>query len=244
VSPFNERYKHPFSYHKFNTVVQGNNVIAKITGIRYPEKYIVLTAHYDHLGGKNGNIYNGADDNASGSSALLNFAKALVIAPLDHSVIFLFTDGEESNLKGAKAFNKQQHLLFNDIKLNINLDMLSGSTKTKKLRFINRRLDSLLTKAKLEAFENPQFTELPMVKGFKATNQSLYNRRVNWDKSSDHWVFHQQGIPFVYYGVGTHSNYHKKSDNYDNSNLQFFFKAVNAIYQQLLFLDKEIQTKP
>jgi len=215
-------------------------VIAKITGKRYPEKYIVLTAHYDHLGTKHNNIFNGADDNASGSSALLSFAKFLATAPLNHSVIILFTDGEESNLKGSKAFVKQQRSLFSDIKLNINLDMLSGSKKTNKLRFISRRLDRLLTKTQLETFESRQFKKLSLVKGFKIANRNSLTRRVNWDRASDHWVFHQQGIPFIYYGVGTHSNYHTKSDTYENSNLRFFFNAVNVIYQQLLFLDKEI----
>ena len=244
VLPFEGKFKHAFSFNKFNTVIQGNNVIGEIKGTHYPNQYIVLTAHYDHLGKKNNRIYNGADDNASGTSALLIIAKMLAESPLQHSILVLFTDGEESNLKGAKAFSKEKQKLFDDIKLNINLDMLSGAKQTRKLRYISRRLDSLLTPSELNTFKTKQFKKFQLVKGFKSAHRNVLNKRVNWDMASDHWVFHQQGIPFVYYGVGTHHNYHKSSDTYENSNLLFFFNATNAIYQQLLFLDSAISSKP
>lgn len=235
VPPFKGQYKHPFAFNKLNTVIQGNNVIATILGKRYPDKYIVLSAHFDHLGKKKNRVFNGADDNASGTAALLTIAKSLVKSPLEHSVIILFSDGEESNIKGSKAFAKQQANLFTDIKLNINLDMLAGNKHTKKLRFVSRRLASLLAPNDLKAFKVRQFNEIAIVKGF---GHKTINKNVNWNMASDHWVFNQQGIPFIYYGVGLHNNYHKQSDTFANSNVNFFFKATNAIYQQLIFLDR------
>ena len=116
--------------------------------------------------------------------------------------------------------------------------MLSGNAQTKKLHFISKRLTKLLTQEELNTFETKQFKTLRLNKGFKSARYSALNKRVNWIRASDHWIFHQQGIPFIYYGVGTHKNYHKETDTVENSNFDFFVKVTNAIYHQLKFLDK------
>lgn len=240
VLPFKEKFTHSFDINSMFSTETGNNVIGIIKSSEKSVGYIVLTAHFDHLGIKGNKIYNGADDNASGSAALLSIAEQLAKQPINHDVIVLFTDAEENGLKGSKAFLKQNQHLMSEIKLNINMDMLAGSKNSKNLHFISRGIDKLIVKHKRQQFnQNHLYHELAINKGFKRGRLSL-DTRINWIKASDHGVFHQHGIPFIYYGVGTHKNYHSQHDEFENTNHRLFIHATNAIYQQLLFLDQEI----
>ena len=200
----------------------------------------MLTAHFDHLGMKGNKIYNGADDNASGTSALLSIAEQLTKTPLMHNVILIFTDAEESGLKGSKAFIKENKELIGHIKLNINMDMLAGSINSHNLHYISRGLDTLLSHESFEQFKrNHLYQEFSIVKGFRRERHAL-NKRTQWLLASDHGAFHQNGIPFIYYCVGTHQNYHSHNDEFSNTNHQLLINSTNAIYQQLLFLDQAI----
>lgn len=243
VPPFKNQYQHPFTQSSFFQTKQGTNIIAHIPGTHYSDQFIILSAHYDHLGIKGNRIYNGADDNASGVAALLHYAKLIKQKPLKHSVIVLFSDGEEVNLLGAKAFVTQQKSLLNKIRLNINLDMIAGSKKTKKLRFISKELNKILSIESLEGlneqqiyFKNNSFAKL--TSGFRNTRSSGSSlKRTNWLMASDHGIFSQAGIPFIYYGVGPHKNYHTENDNFEHINSRFFLAATDVIFQQLVFLD-------
>jgi Zn-dependent M28 family amino/carboxypeptidase len=240
ASPYKGKFKHSFQYSSGFKAKFGSNIIAEIKGNKDNLDYIVLTAHFDHLGKKGSKIFNGADDNASGTSALLSMAQQLVKQPLNHNVIILFTDAEESGLKGSKAFFEQNKALHSRIKLNINMDMLAGSRSSKKLHYIFHDLDKLLSKEDYEKFQhNHLYHELSIVKGFRKERYAL-NKRTNWLLASDHGVFYQNGVPFIYYGVGTHQNYHSQHDEFSNTNHKLLIHSTNAIYQQLLFLDQVI----
>ncbi|MCW8833749.1 MAG: M28 family peptidase [Colwellia sp.] len=239
VNAFQNTFQHSFIYKRSFTSKQGNNIIGYIKGKEFPERYIVLSAHYDHLGKKHQKIYNGADDNASGVAALLYFATRISQSPLKHSVIFLFTDGEEVNLLGAKAFVNQQGSLLSNVKLNMNLDMIAGSEHTRRLRFIAKDLDELLNESSLERFTFLQ-SKLKLKKGFRSQQARGADRR-QWYEASDHSAFYHAGIPFIYFGVGTHKNYHTQNDTYDNVNLDFFIASCESIYQLLDFFDKYIE---
>ena len=238
IKPFNKSYIHSFG---FNNKV-GNNVVGVILGKKYPDKYIVLTAHFDHLGKKHSRIYNGADDNASGTAALLSIAKKIQEVTPNYSVITLFTDGEESNLQGAKAFIKQNPSLIKKIVLNINMDMLSGSKHSKSLHYISKDLRSLLSPieaTKLESLGN--YRNLPLRRGFRNKAGGSINKRTNWIMASDHGVFYKNKIPFLYFGVGTHRNYHTEFDTFENSNTRLLVNSANVIYHHFVFLDKTIK---
>jgi Zn-dependent M28 family amino/carboxypeptidase len=199
-----------------------------------------LTAHFDHIGKRGNKIYNGADDNASGTFALLVLGQQLIKTPLKHNVILLFTDGEESNLLGAKAFVKDHQTIMEHVVLNINLDMIAGSKRTTKLCYLSRGINNLLTEANMENLKILQNSfNLPINKGFRLKILGRQGR-VNWLMSSDHGIFHRGGIPFIYFGVGTHNNYHQHSDTFNNVNHDLFHIATNAIYQQLIFIDHNI----
>lgn len=238
IKPLAEEYLIDFSILGLFSAIRGRNVVGLIEGTEFPEKFIVLSAHFDHIGGHGNKIYNGADDNASGTSALLYYAKKLQQSPLRYSVILLFTDGEEVNLNGAKAFIKQNSTLLANIVLNINLDMIAGSATTKSLRYISRGLNKLLGEDKILALQQQNYA-IQLKKGFR--QQRLRgNKNINWKIASDHGVFFRQNIPFIYYGVGDHQNYHQTSDTYENINQQFFISAVDVIYQQITFIDQNL----
>lgn len=240
VTPFKGKFVHTFNYGGSFSDKTGSNVIAAIEGTNASKGYIVLSAHFDHLGKKGNKIYNGADDNASGVAALLSISELLIKQPINHNVIILFSDAEEQGLKGSKAFVKENLPLLSSIKLNINMDMLAGSKTSKKLHYEYRGLNKLLTQQDLVRFKRHHFyQELSIVKGF-ARNRHALNKRVNWLSASDHGSFHQKGIPFIYYGVGTHKNYHSESDIFSNTNHELLIHSSNAIYQQLLFIDQTI----
>lgn len=240
VQPFKNKYRHPFKSKSFFSQKVGNNIIGYVKGTRFPDQFIVLTAHYDHLGRKGTKIYNGADDNASGTAALLTFGQKIATTPLNYSVIFLFTDGEEVNLLGVKAFIKEQKQLLSQIRLNINIDMIAGSKNTSKLHFIENRLEEILSVDKINYLMIlPTNTAIKLKKGFK---RKIYktNRRVSWTNASDHGPFNHKRIPFIYFGVGVHNNYHTTKDNFENVNLSFYIQACQLIFQHLIFFDESI----
>ncbi|MGB1309159.1 MAG: M28 family peptidase, partial [Oceanihabitans sp.] len=98
VLPLAENFEQDFKFKRRGKEYQGTNVLGLIKGSEKPETYIVLSAHYDHEGVKNGKIYNGADDDASGISALFAFAEYFQKNPPKHSVIFAAVDAEELGL--------------------------------------------------------------------------------------------------------------------------------------------------
>lgn len=240
VPPFQNKYRHAFHHKSFLSVKAGTNIVSVVTGTDFPQKFIVLSAHYDHLGKKGSKIYNGADDNASGTAALLSFAQAIVNKPLKHSVIFLFTDGEEVNLLGAKAFVRQQKLLLPQIILNINVDMIAGSKRTKRLHYLDNKLDTILSN-KVDILKSvSQSSSISVKKGFRGKSYRS-NSNTSWISASDHAAFYRHLIPFIYFGVGEHVNYHTTDDDFQHTNLSFFIEASQTIYQFLQLIDENIE---
>lgn len=240
VHPFQGKYRHPFQHDLMFSYKEGNNIIGYIKGTSFPNQYIVLSAHYDHLGKKGTKIYNGADDNASGTAALLTFGELIAKKPLKYSVILLFSDGEEVNLLGSKAFTNEQKLLLPSIRLNMNLDMIAGDKRTTTLHFVNKRLDELLRQDKLNYFKTiaSNFT-INVKQGFK--RESYHStERVDWINASDHASFNNHHIPFIYFGVGVHKNYHTTQDDIAHANIDFHLQACQVIFQYLVFFDENI----
>ncbi|TPH12789.1 M28 family peptidase [Litorilituus lipolyticus] len=242
IQPFKNKYLHRFNHDNFFNNKQGANVIGFVPGNQYSDKYIVLTAHYDHLGVKGKHVYNGADDNASGVAALLTFGKLIKETPLKHNIILLFTDGEEINLLGARSFIRQNDAIKESIMLNINVDMIAGDNKTKRLHYIYGNFDKF-TKTDLvqQLFKEIKTDDIKVKKGFKHFGRnSIQDRRTNWKMASDHGVFANHDIPYLYYGVGTHKNYHSVSDTYANVNKAFAVASSTLIFKHLLYLDNSI----
>lgn len=108
-------------------------MVGYLPGCTYPEHYIAVTAHYDHLGKQGHKIFHGADDNASGVAVMLELASRLSQRCPAYSYIFIATDAEEGGLYGSKAFIAAPPLALNNIVLNLNLDMLGRPDRRGRL---------------------------------------------------------------------------------------------------------------
>lgn len=232
LQPFNTDYRHPFALSRSR---QGVNIIGVRQGCRYPEFVVVVTAHYDHLAPLRHYIYNGADDNASGVSALLYLAALTQDQCPAYSYVFLATDGEELGLRGAKAFLANPPVNRDAIVLNLNLDMVSRGEAKQKIYAAGKRT-------------LPQLTQwLPLTAGDvslvlapeRRSLHSAYRRAtdISWDQASDHAVFRRAGIPFVYIGVGVHRHYHTPDDDWQRIDPIFFRSALQLIADIQLRID-------
>jgi Zn-dependent M28 family amino/carboxypeptidase len=179
------------------SVRRGVNLIGVVRGRATPDKYIVVTAHYDHVGVRSGAIYNGADDNASGTSALIELARQLRATPPSHSVLIVALDGEEGGLTGAREFVRTPPVPASDIVLNINLDMVGRNERrelyaagTSHYPFLRPYLDSVTTRSAITLLMGHDSPDGP--------------RSDDWTSQSDHGAFHAAGIPFIYFGVEDH----------------------------------------
>lgn len=223
LEPVGPSFEHSFSYGNGSA---GVNLVGRVPGTA--DGTIVLTAHYDHLGISDGTVFNGTDDNASGVVAVLEIARAIMEVPLEHTVVFALLDAEEDGLEGARAFLREATVPRGDIQLNVNLDMVSRSAGT-------------LWAA--GAHHTPALRPvLETVAETAPTTMRLGHDRPNalegddWTQSSDHGPFHEAGIPFVYFGVEDHPDYHRPTDDIENvipseylSSVQTILSAIRAI---------------
>jgi len=220
VQPLGKSFEQSFSFIEKRKVFEAVNILGLIKGTKVPKEYIVISAHYDHEGIKYGKIYNGADDNASGISALFAFAEYFKKFPPKHSVILAAFDGEELGLKGSEYFVKNSIISSNDIILNMNMDMISLSDK-KELYVVgvseNKKLKDLIINSR-------QSSVIKLVSGHDGEDNLD-----NWTYSSDHANFYKKGIPFLYFGVEDHKDYHEPTDNYENIQPEFYTEAVKTI---------------
>ncbi|WP_394747912.1 M28 family peptidase [Spongiimicrobium salis] len=218
AQPFGSKYDHHFSFQAGNTSYKAANILSIYKGTVSPEKYIVVSAHYDHLGIRNGKIYNGADDDASGISALFSFAEYLNANPPKHSIILAAFDGEELGLQGARYFvDKMKN---STIVANINMDMISRSKKD-ELYVVGARYHKKLAEI-LKSYTNPTTSKL--LQGHDGTDG-----KQDWTSASDHGAFHAAKIPFLYFGDEDHPGYHKPSDDFEKITPQFYKNAVKII---------------
>lgn len=210
----------------------GTNILGLIPGTRVPNRYIVVTAHYDHVGVHEGLIYNGADDNASGVASMLELARRLKETPPEHSVLIIGLDGEERGLLGARHFVEAPPVPLASMSLNLNLDMTARAESDNHLWVTG-------------TYQNPSFRPLlqpiqpsgaiSLAFGKDTPEDTGAN---NWVMASDHGAFHRAGVPFIYLGVDFHPDYHKPSDDFDKVTPSVFISATDLVIQSFEALDK------
>jgi len=213
-----------------DTTIVGGNVIGMIQG--KTNKVIVITGHHDHLGIRKGKIYNGADDDASGTAAVIAIADYFKDKTPKHTLVFATVDAEESGMLGSAHLVKNFPLGKENIVLNINMDMIAHNDKNELYAcglYHYPKLKEPLTKVNstlnlLSGHDNP-------------TNKT----QDNWTNSSDHRSFHNEKIPFIYFGVEDHKDYHKDSDTFENINQEFYIKAVKLIIQAVEHYDTSLE---
>jgi hypothetical protein len=212
----------------------GVNLVGYVVGRSHPERFVVVTAHYDHVGVRDGVIYNGADDNASGVAVLLQLAaRACGAHRPENSVIFAALDAEEIGLLGASALVKQLQAEKRDVALNVNMDMVSrsdrgelyaaGAHQTPALRPTLERVAARASVKLLLGHDRPE------------------QGHDDWTNQSDQFAFHKAGVPFVYFGVEDHKDYHKPTDDFEALTTDFFVHAAETILDAVETLDAGLE---
>lgn len=211
------------------------NILGKIEG-KNPNEYVIIGAHYDHLGFDpmldGDQIYNGADDNASGVSAVLQVAKAFLASGQqpERTVIFAFWDGEEKGLLGSEYF-VQNCTFLKDVKGYLNYDMIGRNSN----EAIPEQVDYFYTEAN-KAFGNWLKND---IKKYDLNLKPIYHA---WDKpvgGSDNGSFAKRGIPIIWYHTNGHPDYHMPSDHVEKINWPKIVDITKASFLNMWNLANE-----
>jgi hypothetical protein len=223
--------------------IETENVLAFFEGAdpELKDEIIVLTSHYDHLGigqpdSTGDRIYNGADDDGSGTIGLLNIAKAFVDAAENgvkpkRSILILHVSGEEKGLLGSRFYSDHPVFPIDKTVTNINTDMIGRVDPLHQKKgvedysyiiggdIISSELDSLISVA------NSRSGQLQLSDRYNdLQDPNQFYRR------SDHWNFGRLGVPFVFFFTGVHEDYHQPSDEVHKIRFDKMAKIVRTIY--------------
>ncbi|MGK0412800.1 MAG: hypothetical protein ACJA1B_001001 [Polaribacter sp.] len=217
------------------TFKDSENVVAFIEGSEKPEEIIVISAHLDHEGIKNGKIYNGADDDGSGTVALLEIAQAFQMATKagkgpKRSILFLHVTGEEKGLLGSKYYADEDPLfpLANTV-CNLNIDMVGRIDDRHKadpnyVYLIGS--DKLSTELhELSEAVNKKYMNINL--DYKYNDENDPNR---FYYRSDHYNFAKNNVPIIFYFNGTHADYHQPTDTPDKINYELLENRARLVF--------------
>jgi len=204
------------SFKKKIDVLAGYNVMGFIEGTDKKNEIVVVSAHYDHLGKRGDDIYNGADDNGSGTSTVLEIAEALSLARKKgegprRSVLCLLVTGEEKGLLGSRYYSENPVYPLEQTVADVNVDMVGRTDKhygsnTNYIYVIGSdRLSEDLHK--INENINQEYSQL--ILDYKYNDENDPNR---YYYRSDHYNFAQKGIPSIFFFSGVHADYHRTTD--------------------------------
>ncbi|OGS71352.1 MAG: peptidase M28 [Flavobacteria bacterium RIFCSPLOWO2_12_FULL_35_11] len=221
--------------HMQRNLKPSENVVAFIKGSEKPDEIVVISAHYDHLGmNEDGDVYNGADDDGSGTVAVMAIAEAFQKAVENgngpkRSILFLHVTGEEKGLLGSKYYvNFPIFPLANTVS-NLNIDMIGRSDEAHENdpNYVYLIGSDKLSKElhNLSEEMNHKFTKLDLDYTYNLDSDPnrFYYR-------SDHYNFAKNNIPVIFYFNGTHENYHRISDTPDKINYELLAKRTQLVF--------------
>ncbi|MBC8111311.1 MAG: M28 family peptidase [Verrucomicrobia bacterium] len=233
---------HSIATQKLNLKVKRNdeilnteNVLGLIEGTDKKDEIIVISAHYDHIGvNADGQINNGADDDGSGTSAVLELAEAFNLAQIDgfaprRSILFMTVTGEEKGLFGSRYYTENPVFSLKNTVADLNIDMIGRLDKAHENNpdyvylIGSDKLSSQLHKLSEEA--NKKYTKLALDYTYNDTNDPnrFYYR-------SDHYNFAKNGIPVIFYFNGVHDDYHMPTDDVAKINFQKMEKITRLVF--------------
>jgi hypothetical protein len=216
------------------------NIIAYIEGSEFPDEYLYISAHSDHEGVIDGEIYNGADDNGSGTAAVLEMAEAFNKAVKDgyrpkRSIVFLHVTAEEVGLHGSRYYTDNPVFPLENAVATLNIDMIGRVDKRHKDKEnyvyvigsdrVSTELHFIAQKA------NTTFTNLEL--DYKFNEENDVNR---YYYRSDHYNFALKGIPVIFFFNGEHEDYTKPSDTADKINYPLLAKRTKLIFATAWYL--------
>ena len=205
-------------------VIRGNNVLGFIEGTDKKEEVVVVSAHYDHLGKTGNDVYNGADDNGSGTTTVLEMAQAFSLAKdmgvgPRRSVLCLLVTGEEKGLLGSEFYSENPLFSIENTVANVNIDMVGRVDKKYEgnPNYIyvigSDRLSSDLHKINEDI--NQKYSHITM--DYQYNSEQDPNR---YYYRSDHYNFARKGIPAIFFFNGTHEDYHRITDTVEKINFE------------------------
>ncbi|WP_047545664.1 M28 family metallopeptidase [Psychroserpens sp. Hel_I_66] len=216
------------------------NVIAYIEGSEFPQEVIIISAHSDHEGFIDKEIFNGADDNGSGTAAVLEMAEAFKLATLEgkgpkRSIVFLHLTGEEIGLDGSRYYTEHPVFSMKNTVANLNIDMIGRIDEAhidnpNYIYIIGAdRLSTELHYISEEA--NKKFTNLSL--DYKLNSDNDPNR---YYYRSDHYNFAQKGVPVIFYFNGEHEDYHQPTDTPEKIDYELLKKRTWLIFSTAWYL--------
>ena len=223
-----------------STAFRGNvkdseNVLAFLEGSEFPDEVLVISSHYDHVGmDAEGNVFNGADDDGSGTVAILEIAEAFMKAKTDgyspkRSILFLNVTGEEKGLIGSKWYTDNPVFPLANTVANLNIDMIGriGTGKEEAGDYVYLiGSDKLSTELhNLSEEVNAKYTKMELDYTYNDENDPnrFYYR-------SDHYNFAKNNIPIIFYFNGVHADYHKISDTPDKIEYDLLAKRAQLVF--------------
>jgi len=226
----------PGSYFRAG-IKSSENVLAFIEGKEKPEEIVVISAHYDHVGvDAKGNVYNGADDDGSGTVSILEIAQAFAKAKKDgagpkRSILFLHVTGEEKGLYGSSYYTENPVFPLENTVTDLNIDMIGRIDKDHEAKEKNNYIyligsDRLSTDLHNISEEvNEKYTKLDLDYTYNDKNDPnrFYFR-------SDHYNFAKHNIPIIFYFNGVHEDYHKPTDTPDKIEYDLLAKRAQLTF--------------
>ena len=215
---------------------QSSDVLGLLEGGDMKDQFVVLSAHYDHLGRRDSVIYYGADDDGSGTVSILQLAKAFAKAKTDgkgprRSVLFLANSGEEKGLWGSEYYSEHPAYPLEQTTVDLNIDMIGridpGRKKGDSTNYVYVVGDDKLSSElkPISETQNKKFTKLELDYKFNdpADPQRIYYR-------SDHYNFARKGVPIIFYFDGIHKDYHRPTDTPDKINYDLMEKRARLVF--------------
>lgn len=219
---------------KNENLPDSENIWAYIEGSEKPNEVVVISAHYDHVGVKNGEVFNGADDDGSGTVALLEIAQAFKIAKDEghgpkRSVLILHVTGEEHGLHGSRYYSENPLFPLANTITDINIDMIGRHDDLHKdsSNYVYLIGSDYLSTDLYNICEDANKKYVNLFLDYKFNDRTDPNR---FYYRSDHYNFAKNGIPSVFLFNGVHADYHKATDEVDKIEFDALTKRTQLAF--------------
>ncbi len=210
------------------------NIWAFIEGSEFPNEIVVVSAHYDHIGVKDGEVYNGADDDGSGTVALVEIAKAFQKAKNEghgpkRSILILHVTGEEHGLHGSRYYTENPLFPLANTVADVNIDMIGRRDEFHKDTndYIYLIGSDYLSTDLFNVCEEVNSKYINTTLDYKFNDRADKNR---FYYRSDHYNFAKNGIPSVFLFSGVHADYHKATDEIDKIEFDALTKRTKLAF--------------
>ena len=237
IHPFETKLKTAFTFNKYRTIINASNVIGVIEGTDKKDEYVFLTGHYDHLGKHDGKIYYGADDDGSGTCAVIQMAEAFTKAAAEghrprRTIVFMTVSGEEKGLWGSEYYSDHPVYSLDKTTVDLNIDMV-GRIDTERQTADTMNYVYVIGHDKLSS-------DLPIIN--EGANNKYSNMVLDYKFDdpndpnriyfrSDHYNFARKGVPILFFYDGMlKADYHKPTDTVDKITWDLYEKRVRMIF--------------